>query len=200
MIVIGLTGPSGAGKGYVCAKLTKRGIPCVDTDAIVHALYAPGTPCTDRLAAAFGKAILAPDGSVDRRALSGIVFADRALLDELNRIVHRYVLESVRRKLAELEVSGTPLAVVDAPQLFESGFDRECDVTVAVIAEKDVRLRRLTDRDGLPKERICARMKNQHDSAFFEQNCDFVLRNDGRQDVDAQIDAVLSRIGKGVHS
>lgn len=200
MIVIGLTGPSGSGKGYICAKLISRGIPCVDTDALVHDLYAPGTPCTHDLAAAFGEQVLAPDGSVDRRVLSDIVFSDRQRLGILNGIVHGYVLDAVRRRLDDLKSAGTPIAAVDAPMLFESGFDRECDCTLAVIAEPGIRLRRLIKRDGLTVDQIRERMRNQHDSAFFEENCDFVISNNGEGDVDenvdGQIDAILSRIEK----
>ncbi len=195
MIVIGLTGPSGGGKGYVGKRLSDLGIPCMDTDAMVHSLYAPRTPCVADLTAAFGRDILSADGSIDRRVLSAIVFADPKRLEELNSIVHRYVLDEVRGRLRQLEASGTAAAVVDAPQLFESGFDRECDVTLAVLADPDVRLNRLRARDGLSEEQLRSRMSSQHDNAFFEINCDAVIRNNGSEDIDGQIDAFLSRIG-----
>lgn len=194
MIVIGLTGTSGSGKGYVCALLDRRGIPSIDTDAIVHGLYTPGSACVAELIRTFGDGILHPDGSVNRRALAEIVFSDPERLTLLNGIVHRYVLDTVRGRIRTYAENGAAIVIVDAPQLFESGFDRECDKIVAVVADRDIRERRLLSRDTLSLEQIRSRISNQHDDRFFEENCDFVIRNNGSEDLQEQIDAILAEV------
>lgn len=196
MIVIGLTGTSGSGKGYLCARLLERGIPSVDTDAIVHGIYVPGTPCVAELASEFGEEILHSDRSVNRRALSQVVFSDPEKLKLLNKIVHRYVLEAVRGKLREYSDLGEKIVFVDAPQLFESGFDRECDYTLAVTADREIRRARLQNRDSLTDEQIRSRMDNQHDDRFFEENCDFVIRNNGSEDLGDQLDCILTKLSE----
>lgn len=197
MIVIGLTGTSGSGKGYVCALLKERGIPSIDTDAIVHGIYTPGTPCVIELVRTFGDRILHSDGSVNRKTLASIVFSDSGKLSRLNGIVHHYVLDAVRAKLHVFSERGAAIAFVDAPQLFESGFDRECDFTVAATADPDIRLARLQNRDSLTSEQIQSRMNNQHDDRFFEENCDFVIRNNGSEDVGIQLDTILAKLSDG---
>ncbi len=95
MKIIGLTGPSGAGKGEVGAILRERGIPVIDTDRVYHELLVPPSPCLDALVEAFGCDILASDGALDRAALASLVFADtdeaHARHETLNRITHRFV-------------------------------------------------------------------------------------------------------------
>ena len=102
MLVIGLTGPSGAGKGEVSRMLLALGIPVIDADEVYHALLVPPSPCLDAIASAFGKQVLRADGTLDRKALSAIVFSDAAQLQNLNRITHGFVMERIRQELEEI--------------------------------------------------------------------------------------------------
>ena len=128
MLTIGLTGPSGAGKGTLASLFAVYGIPSIDTDAVYHALLVPPSDCLRELAERFGDGILSSDGTLDRKALAALVFAPghEADLADLNTITHRHVLSEVRRVLDMYREQGKPAVLVDAPQLFESGFDVEC--------------------------------------------------------------------------
>lgn len=179
MLIIGLTGPSGSGKGTVAKAFAKFGIPSVDTDKVYHDLLIPPSPCLDELVARFGADILHTDGTLDRQALSLLVFAEgneQALLD-LNAITHKYVLDATRGICRELKASGCPAVLVDAPLLFESGFDAECDTTLAVLSHPDLRLCRIVARDGLSLNQAKARMQAQKTDDYYLQRADHVIYN-----------------------
>lgn len=195
MLIIGLTGPSGAGKGVVASLLARYGVPSIDTDAVYHALLVPPSDCLDELVGRFGASILSPDGTLDRAALSAVVFdpADPDALTDLNRISHRYVLDEVRRMLKVHEEADVPAVLVDAPQLFESGFDAECDRVLSVLAPRDVRLSRIMARDGLSPERAAARLDAQLSEQIFRERSDGIIVNDGAPEaLDAEVRRILT--------
>ena len=181
MMTIGLTGPSGAGKGTVAALFGKYGVPSIDTDKVYHGLLAPPSACLDELAARFGPSVLTPEGTLDRTSLAALVFAPGHEIDlaDLNRITHRHILNETRRRLTAYAAEGKPAVLVDAPQLFESGFDAECHRILAVLAPYDTRLARILARDGISRERALARLNAAHSDDFFRQRADAVLVNDG---------------------
>ncbi len=193
MRIIGLTGPSGAGKGHIASLFSRYGVPSIDTDAVYHDLCLPPSECLDELVERFGADILTSEGALDRGALAAIVFAPGAeeALVALNRISHRHVLAKVREHLKAYEAAGASAVLVDAPQLYESGFDRECDYVLAVLAPPDVRLARIMARDGMTRARAEARMAAQRSDDFFRATADAVIRNDGTADLDAEVRRLL---------
>ncbi len=193
MLTVGLTGPSGAGKGYVASLLARYGVPSVDTDAVYHALLIPPSSCLDELVTRFGAAILDANGRLDRTALAARVFAPghESELAELNAITHRHVLHEVRLALENYRAAGVAAVLVDAPQLFESGFDRECDRILSVLAPRELRLSRIMERDGLTRKRATARLDAQKPDAFFYEHSDAVLLSDGTCDLDREVRRLL---------
>ena len=181
MLIIGLTGPSGAGKGLISSLFARYGVPSLDTDVIYHELTTPPSACLNELVDAFGKTILTSDGGLDRRALSELVFASghEAHLQRLNAIAHRHVLDEVRRRLNGYREAGVAAVLVDAPQLFESGFDRECDKVLSVLASRELRLARIMERDGLDRIHAEARLNAAKSDDFFVRHSDAVIANDG---------------------
>lgn len=179
MLIIGLTGQSGAGKGTVASLFSPYGILSIDTDKVYHDLLIPPSPCLDDLAARFGRHMLCPDGTLNRKALAAHVFApeNQAELADLNRITHAYVLDVTRSICRELEKQGCVGVFVDAPLLFESGFDRECHTTLAVLADADVRLARIMTRDGLTLTEATARMTAQKSDDFYTTRAKHVIYN-----------------------
>lgn len=198
MLTVGLTGPSGAGKGVIASLFATRGVPSIDTDKVYHGLLIPPSACLDELSSRFGEQILRADGGLDRRALAAIVFVKghgRELAD-LNTIAHRHILSKTRELLADLEAQGFPAVLVDAPQLFESGFDRECDLILSVLAPVALRLERVMARDGLNEQEALARLNATHADEFFRERSHFVLVNDGHiQAMEAEVDRLLTEWG-----
>lgn len=180
MKIIGLTGPSGSGKSEFCEILAKDGIPCINADSVYHKLLVPPSACLDALCARFGKDILNSDGTLDRKKLAGIVFApdEKEELDDLNGITLKFVIEKIREQISELRSGSTPAVIVDAPTLFESGFDKECDLIIGLIASKDIRAQRITQRDGISYEMATERINAQKSDDFYTERCDIVIYND----------------------
>ncbi len=198
MLIIGLTGPSGAGKGLVASLFARYGVPSIDTDAVYHELLIPPSVCLDELVAHFGRGILTGSGVLDRRALAAQVFApgQEAELEALNRITHKHVLHEVRRRCRALELLGKPAVLVDAPQLFESGFDTECDKVLSVLASRELRIARIRARDGLDEERATARIDAQRSDEEFRSRSDAVILNEGTpEEPDADVQRLLTEWG-----
>ncbi len=178
MYVIGLTGPSGAGKSLVSSFWKKKGLSVIDADDVYHRLLIPPSPCVDAIAEHFGSGVLQKDGSLDRKALGGIVFSDPAELEALNTIAHRFVMEKIREELSALEKNGASVAVLDAPQLFEAGADRLCDKVVAVLAPREARMERIMTRDGIDEASAARRINAQMSEGYFREHADVILEND----------------------
>jgi len=182
MIVLGLTGPSGSGKGALCHAFLKRGVPSLDTDAVYHAIVGSPSPCTKELADTFGAFVLDENGAVNRPALAKHVFCggkeEKERLTVLNRITHRYVLDAARLWLAQQAQKGYKAAIIDAPLLYESGFDRECDAVIAILAPREVRQARIMLRDAIDVQKAQARIAAQQDDCFYTSRAKYVVIND----------------------
>ena len=197
MLVIGLTGPTGAGKGVVSSVFAAHGIPIIDADTVYHQLLIPPSACLNELVYTFGTQILAPDGTLDRKQLAAIVFSDAPLLQRLNEITHRYVMASIKARLEQLRRSEVRAAVLDAPQLFEAEADKLCHVIVSVIASKQTRIDRIVARDGIDPEAALRRIASQKSDEFFRTHSDYVIENNG--DLGAILPAVQKILeGTGV--
>ena len=131
----------------------------------------------------FGESILLPEGTLNRRALGAIVFSDPEALRDLNKITHGFVMAKIRKELDALRQKDTPAAVIDAPQLFEAEADKDCNVIISVLADKKLRLERITARDGIDAETALRRIEAQKNDEFFRTHSDYVLENNGNLDL-----------------
>lgn len=193
MIKLGLTGPTGAGKTTVARLLEQNGIPLVDADAIARTVTEKGSPVLSALADTFGKDILFPDGSLDRRALAAVAFSSKENTEKLNAVTHPAILARIRRALAD--ATGDAV-VLDAPLLFETGLDALCDHTAAIVADEAVRLARITARDGISEEAAKKRMAVQPDTAFYAARADILLYNNGDRSPAMLAADLLAQIGR----
>lgn len=174
--IIGLTGPTGAGKSEAARALAAEGCAVVDADRVSReAVEQP--ECLNALAEAFGADILRPDGTLDRRALAWRAFETREKTQLLNDITHPRILQYIRQQLQHALDSGAEAVVVDAPLLFESKLDAVCQVNIAVLAPAEVRLQRICARDGLSEEEAVRRMNIQPQDAFYITRADYVFQN-----------------------
>ncbi len=199
VVIIGLCGGSGSGKSTVAELFSEHGFLHINTDAIYHSLISAKSECRDMLVLEFGQEILEGE-AINRQRLAKIVFADGSAhrLKALNEISHRYVLSEVRRIISELDFTEYRGAVVDAPLLFESGFDKECDAVVSVLADKDVRLERIISRDGITRERALERISKQLSDDVLIEKSDFVIINDNTQEeLNLQIEKIINALDKG---
>lgn len=202
--VIGVTGGSGTGKSLVARYFARHGFTVIDADLLSREVCAPGTPCVAELAGAFGADMLLPDGSLNRRKLGKLVFAEPERLPLLNEITHKYIKQEIFLRLSSYkdnpvlvneEGQEEPLlgVVIDAPLLFESNLHKICDAVVAVLADRELRVSRIAERDNIPVEEAKARISSQKEDGYYTERADFILYNNGdTEELYLQADIVLS--------
>ncbi len=181
MIVIGITGPTGAGKTTVLNVLRELGGAVADCDGVYHELLSTSVPMREELAARFGPEIFDENGDLRRKELGAIVFGDPDALADLNAITHRHIVSELERRIAQAEGEGRPAIALDAVALLESGAGTLCGTTIAVTAAEELRVRRIMAREGIGEDYARARVKAQKPSAWFEERCAHTLRNDGEK-------------------
>lgn len=178
MKTIGVTGGIGSGKSTVCRIFSVLGAPVYDCDARAKELMESDPKLVEKIKAAFGCEAYS-GGRLNRVWLAARVFNDRQALETLNGLVHPAVRADMKHWLDRVE-SPVGYAVVESAILFESCIDREVDFTVAVAAPEELRIRRVTERDGVPPDRVRARMANQMSDEERAGLVDFVINNDER--------------------
>ena len=175
--IIGLTGGSGAGKSEVCKAFLSFGIESIDTDKISREVTHKDSDCLVELVENFSDVILTEDGELNRRKLFDIAFESKESINLLNKITHKHILNESNRIISNMQNSGSKAVIVDAPLLFESGFDKTCDIIISVIANLDKRIERIIKRDNITQEQFELRVKNQKRDEFFIENSDYVIYN-----------------------
>lgn len=156
---VGLTGGIGAGKSEVSRRLAAQGAVVIDADAVAREVVEPGTAGLAEVIGAFGTGVLAPDGTLDRKRLGDIVFADASLRAKLNSIIHPRVGERMR----EIEQDAEPGAIVvlDIPLLAENQMQDFFDMIVVVDVAPGIQAQRLMKDRGMTPEQAAARMSAQ---------------------------------------
>jgi dephospho-CoA kinase len=190
MKVIGLTGGIGSGKSGASAFLAERGATVIDADRVGHEAYAPGTPGWEQVVAEFGREVVAADGTIDRKRLGAMVFANPAKLARLNAIVHPLIRAAIARRVAaERSAARAPAIVIEAALLVEAKWDALVDEVWVVTARPAVIEERLVSQRGLDRAAIAARMAAQLDEASRAARADVVIDNSGsREALRAELD------------
>ena len=183
-MLVGLCGGSGAGKGYVAELFLERGIPSIDTDAVYRNLTAPApepSECMKALCCHFGNIVLSEDNSLNRAEMRRLVFGEenKENLKALNRISHKFILEKTLSLAEEYENNGFGIVLIDAPVLYESGFDKLCEKVICVTADEKVRIRRIVRRDKITEEAAKERIISQTSAKEAEEKADYVIENNG---------------------
>lgn len=178
MLILGLTGQSGAGKGIFSKAVSAfDGVYVLDTDITARQVVEKGQPCLDELCSYFGTDILNEDGTLNRRKLASIAFGDKEKHEALNRITHLHIMKKIKAWLDDCKNNKAVCAIIDAPLLFESGSHKLCHVTVGIIAPKEIRLERILNRDGIDEKSGRIRLDSQPDDGYFKEKCDYILEN-----------------------
>ena len=196
MIVIGITGPTGAGKSFFCDFLNGMKIPSINADRVYHDMLVPPSECLDAIRLAFGDSVFEADGSLDRAKLGAIVFSSPEKLELLNTTVLTRVITKIKEIISEYKSQGCRAVAIDAPTLIESGFDKECDAVISILASKELRTSRIIDRDSIDEKSAELRINAQKDDSFYINNSNFVINNtkDAERFKNDAI-AILERLG-----
>ncbi|WP_407279682.1 dephospho-CoA kinase [Aromatoleum evansii] len=175
--VVGLTGGIGSGKSAAADRFGELGAAIVDTDAIAHALTGPGGQAIPAIRAAFGDAVITPEGALDRKAMRDRAFADPDERRRLEAILHPAIgAESAR----QVGAARSPYVVLVVPLLVESGKYRErCDRLCVVDCPVEVQIARVMTRSRLPEEQVRAIMATQASREQRLAVADDVIDNGG---------------------
>lgn len=171
-MILGITGGTGSGKTTLLKTAESLGFQVLDCDKIYHELLETDQNLLKAIETRFPGTV--ENGQLHRKKLGAIVFADALALADLNAITHGAIRQAVEPRLTKEQNTA-----IDAIALFESGIADLCDVTVAVTAPTELRLKRLMNRDGITEDYALSRIHAQQSQEWFEQKCTYVLENDG---------------------
>jgi len=177
MYIIGLTGGIASGKSTVSVMLAEFGAYIIDADQIARTVVMPNQPAWNEIVAHFGSGILLSDGNINRKVLGEKIFRDKLERLSLEKITHHYIENQVKKSIAEAELLGKSIVVLDVPLLFEIGWHKMVDEIWVVDVEKEMQVSRLVARNKLSHEQAMDRIDAQMNLAEKVKQADVVIDN-----------------------
>ncbi len=194
MRIIGITGGIACGKSTVSREMMRRGFPVIDGDVLSRELTGPGGEAVPAIRSGFGDKYINQDGSMNRRAMGMLVFADSRSREQLDLVMDPFLRSLTMRKLETARTSGAKLCFLDMPLLFEKKYDSLCDSVWCVWLPEDVQLERLMSRDGYTREEALSRMRSVMSSDQKADLASAVIDNSGPvEDTLRQASVLLQR-------
>ena len=178
MFVIALTGGIACGKSTVSGMLSRLGASIIDADQISRSLTAPGGAALPAIRQTFGDSVFHTDGTLDRPALSAVVFADKAAIEKLNAITHPMVKQEMETQLDHCRKQGAPLVVLDVPLLFEANMQHMADLTACAYCGEETQIARMNSRNGFDRKQALSRIRSQMPVQQKAALCDAVIDTD----------------------
>lgn len=195
VMVVGLTGQTGAGKSTVSKVFLQNGFVLIDADLISRLVVQKGSKCLAEIADCFPADVITEDGELNRRALAAIVFSDMGKKEILNSIMYPYIMALILQEIHRYADNGQKLILLDAPTLFESRADDFCELIISVVAREPLRLARIMERDSLTEEQAQARIDSQLPETFFIGHSDFIIKNNkDRRNLNAVAQEVAEKV------
>ena len=180
MKIIGITGGVGAGKSTVLDYLREQfHAYVIQADQVGHQVMEPGEICYSQVIALFGEHILKKDKTIDRKAVSDVVFGSEIMRQSLDAIIHPAVRQYILNQIEQQREAGCSLVVVEAALLLEEKYDAFCDQVWYVHTDQEIRIERLMKSRGYTREKALSIIKRQASEAFFRQNTDYMITNNG---------------------
>lgn len=185
MKVIGLTGGIATGVSTVAAMFQELGAIVIEADKIAREVVEPGTEPYRKIVERFGREVLSPDGTINRRHLGQIVFADAAARRKLNNITHPAIRRRIKEEVERIrEQQLEALVLIDVPLLFDTTGPETFDMdgVIAVVADPERQIDRLMARDGFSREEAERRLAAQRPALEKADESDWVIRNAGSKE------------------
>ena len=193
-LIVGITGGIGSGKSLVCSIFRVIGVPVFEADQIAKDLYHTNAELKEKLILMFGREIYSNGNSLNRKLLSSIIFSDSESLRKVNNLIHPLVREVF---MNWIQRQNGCYVLHEAAILFESGHYKALDKIILVTAPADIRIKRVMERDGIPREDVLARMAHQWEEEKKIHLADFIIRNDGKEMVIPQVMEVHWKLAVG---
>ncbi len=183
--ILGITGNSGSGKTLI-SKLLKDeyNANLIDADKIAKEISKQGMEYFNEIVKEFGKDVLLENGEINRAKLAEIIFADDKKRERLNTLTFKYVVEEIKEIV---NLNGSKMQIIDAPLLIESGLNEICDIVISVIADEEVKVKRICKRDNIDEKIAKSRIKSQPKDDFYIKNSNYVIVNNNDSNIENHI-------------
>jgi dephospho-CoA kinase len=200
MLRVGLTGSIGVGKSFVASVFIELGCHVLDADHTAREVVMPGTPGLRALVDAFGQDILTADGTLDRKRLGALIFADESQRQRLNHILHPFIIARQDEILNAWEAEDPDgIGIVDAALMIESGGYKRFDKLIVVHCRPEVQLERLMLRDKLSLDEALGRINSQMPQEEKQKFADYLIdTSDGYESTRAQTEAVNQKLIRAI--
>lgn len=194
MKIIGVTGSSGAGKTTLSKILNEReDVIVIDADKVVREMSVPGTKYLNSIKDTFGNEILLENGYLNRKALANKIYNDNSAREKLNALTFKYVVDEILQRIKNIKDEKIQIVVIDAPLLFEAGLEKCCDSVVALIADKELKIKRICQRDNIDEKTAESRLNIQQDDSYYTKRANYVIVNKENYDLKAEIDKIFGK-------
>lgn len=194
MIKVAITGSAGSGKTLVCNRFKSLGLDVIFLDALAREVVAPGSVALQKIARHFGKRVLSPNGTLNRKVLRQVMINDAQDRKIIERFIHPRITELMNQQVSEAEKRGEALILVEVPLLFEKRIEKQFQVVILVVADQDVKVKRLMDRDNISRRDAMGLLNVQMTDDQKRDRADFVITNNGFKDeVFQSVDRIFQR-------
>ncbi|HEA69724.1 MAG TPA: dephospho-CoA kinase [Desulfobacterales bacterium] len=194
LIKVAITGSAGSGKTLVCNRFKSLGLDVIFLDALAREVVAPGSVALQKIGGHFGKRVLSPNGTLNRKVLRQIMINDAQDRKIIERFIHPRISELMNRQVSEAEKRGETLILVEVPLLFEKRIEKQFQVVILVVADQNVKVKRLMDRDNISRRDALGLLNVQMTDDQKRDRADFVITNNGfRDEVLQSVDRIFQR-------
>lgn len=197
MKILGITGSSGSGKTTLSNILRKRTDTVIlDADKIARELNRPGTEYMASIENTFGKDILLEDGNLNRRGLAKLIYSNDDARKKLNDLTFKYVVNEINKRIDIIKNTNKNVKyiIIDAPLLFEAGIDSNCDIVISLIADKNLKIKRICKRDNIGEEDAKNRLDIQHENRYYIEKSDYIIENTEDYNLEKEINRIMKEI------
>lgn len=195
MKIIGITGTSGSGKTTLSRILNEReDVKVIDADKVVKEMSIPGTEYLDSIKSTFGNNYFFSDGNLNRKELAQKIYTDSDARENLNKLTFKYVVNEILERIKNINNEKIKIVVIDAPLLFESGLEECCDYVVSLIADEDLKIKRICKRDNIDEETAKCRLNIQNEDSYYIEKSDFIIYNTKNCDLKSEIEKIFMSI------
>lgn len=192
-MIIGITGNSGTGKTEISKILAKKiNAKIIDADKVVKKISEPKNEYYKKIVELFGKEVLKQDGSLNRKKIADIIYNNSPVREKLDNFTYIYVVKEIKNTIDQ---STNDNIIIDAPLLFESGLNKCCTYTIAVIADNRKKIERIIKRDNIDEKIAINRLNIQKDDEYYKQRADYIIINNKKIE-EINVEEICTKIGK----